>query len=178
MIDLSNDTVSTATPLSADAFKAAFRDHPAGVAVITADSGDGPVALTATSVASVSAEPPLITFSVSALSSSTPTICAARTVIVHLLGAEQLNIAKLGATSGIDRFADRSLWRVLPTGETYFPEARTWIRARVLDRMEAGGSTVLLVEALDAKPAEAGDVPPLVYHNRVWHRLGDHSRIE
>ena len=45
--------------LSADEFKALFRGHPGGVAVITADAGDGPVALTATSVASVSAEPPL-----------------------------------------------------------------------------------------------------------------------
>ena len=41
--------------MSADAFKAFFRGHPAGVAVITADAGDGPVTLTATSVASVMA---------------------------------------------------------------------------------------------------------------------------
>jgi flavin reductase (DIM6/NTAB) family NADH-FMN oxidoreductase RutF len=166
--------------LTPDEFKAAFRDHPAGVAVITADAGDGPVALTATSVTSVSAEPPLIAFSISAISSSTPTIRRAKTVVIHLLAADQLNIAKLGATSGIDRFADQSLWQVLPTGETYFPSARAWIRARVLEQMEAGGSSVLLVEALEAKPmgddAEAGD--PLVYHNRAWHRLGAHSKIE
>jgi flavin reductase (DIM6/NTAB) family NADH-FMN oxidoreductase RutF len=43
--------------LSPDEFKALFRGHPGGVAVITADAGDGPVALTATSVASVSADP-------------------------------------------------------------------------------------------------------------------------
>ena len=38
--------------LSAEDFKTVFRGHPGGVAVITADSPDGPVALTATSVAS------------------------------------------------------------------------------------------------------------------------------
>ncbi|QWT24404.1 flavin reductase family protein [Subtercola sp. PAMC28395] len=168
----------TEAVLSADEFKNAFRDHPAGVAVITADAGDGPVALTATSVASVSAEPPLIMFSVSAISSSTPTIRRARTVVVHLLSAEQLHIAKLGATSGVDRFADRTLWDVLPTGETYFPQARTWIRARVLNQMQAGGSSIVLVEALEAKPQLPAETDPLVYHNRAWHRLGDHSRIE
>ncbi len=44
--------------LSADDFKSAFRNHPAGVSVVTADPGDGPVGLTATSVISVSANPP------------------------------------------------------------------------------------------------------------------------
>src|ERR1700712_2067372 len=92
--------------LGPDAFKLAFRNHPAGVAVITADAGDGPVGLTATSVFSVSAEPALLVFSISALSSSAPTINRADTVVVHLLGADQLELAKLFSTKGADRFAD------------------------------------------------------------------------
>ena len=178
MVKLTQSEEVQEAVLSPDEFKAAFRDHPAGVAIITADAGDGPVALTATSVASVSAEPPLIIFSISEMSSSTPTIRKAKTVVVHLLGADQLDIAKLGATSGIDRFADSSLWAVLPTGETYFPEGRTWIRARVIDFMQAGGSTVMLVEGLQAKPPGENATDPLVYHNRTWHRLGDHSKID
>ena len=94
---------TTSTP---SRFTAAFRAHPAGVALVTADAGGGPVALTATSVASVSADPPMLMFSVSDASSSSPTIAVADTVVVHLLRAEQLHLAKLGATSGIDRFAD------------------------------------------------------------------------
>ncbi|MEN2738332.1 flavin reductase family protein [Microbacterium sp. X-17] len=174
----------TAKYLSADEFKAAFRNHPAGVAVITADAGDGPVALTATSVFSVSAEPPLLVFSISDLSSSTPTIRKADTVVVHLLGAGQLDIAKLGATSGIDRFADTSIWTRLPTGEPYFPAAHAWIRGRIVNKMEAGNSTVVAVEALEAKAPAAGDpaadaaeAQPLVYHNRTWHRLSEDSKI-
>jgi flavin reductase (DIM6/NTAB) family NADH-FMN oxidoreductase RutF len=165
-------------------FKAAFRNHPAGVAVITADAGEGPVALTATSVFSVSVAPPLLVFSISELSSSTPTIRRSETVVVHLLGAAQLDIAKLGATSGIDRFADTSIWERLPTGEPYFPAAHAWIRGRVVNTMEAGGSTVVAVQALETKApaaddpsADAATAEPLVYHNRTWHRLGDHSKI-
>jgi flavin reductase (DIM6/NTAB) family NADH-FMN oxidoreductase RutF len=165
--------------LSADEFKLAFRNHAAGVAVVTADAGDGPVGLTATSVFSVSAEPPLLVFSISDRSSSAPTLQRAETVIVHLLGADQLDLAKLCATSGIDRFADRSIWDRLVTGEPYFPSAHAWIRGRVINRMEAGTSLVIAVHALQAKlPDEAGDAAPLVYHNRTWHSLGDHSRVE
>ncbi len=164
--------------LSPDEFKLAFRNHAAGVAVITADAGDGPVALTATSVFSVSAEPPLLIFSISSASSSAPTIRKAETLIVHLLGADQIDLARLGATSGIDRFADRSIWDRLVTGEPYFPAAHAWIRGRVINRMEAGTSTVIAVHALQAKlPEEAGDAAPLVYHNRQYHSLGEHSRL-
>src|ERR1700710_2080552 len=101
--------------LSAAEFKSAFRNHAAGVAVITADAGNGPVGLTATSVFSVSAEPPLLVFSISDLSSSAPTLRDAETVVVHLLGADQLHIATLCATSGVDRFVDTTLWDRLPT---------------------------------------------------------------
>jgi flavin reductase (DIM6/NTAB) family NADH-FMN oxidoreductase RutF len=168
---------ATSTVLSADTFKSAFREHPAGVAIITAIADGVPVALTATSVASVSAEPPLLMFSVSALSSSTPTILRAETVVVHLLSADQLEIAKLGATHGIDRFADTAIWTTFPTGEPYFHTVRSWIRGRIISRTPAGGSTIILVEAIQAHVNE-DSCEPLVYHDRTWHSLGDHSRIQ
>ncbi|PYE16406.1 flavin reductase (DIM6/NTAB) family NADH-FMN oxidoreductase RutF [Williamsia limnetica] len=164
---------------SADLFKAAFRGHPGGVSVITADAGAGPVALTATSVSSVSVDPPLLMFSVSHQSSSTATIRAAETVVVHLLSVDELQIAKLGATSGIDRFADSSIWSRLPTGEPHFPAARTWIRGKVVSQMDAGSSTVIAVEALEIKDvADECSSAPLVYHDRTWHALGEGSRVE
>ena len=171
-------TITGVRSLSSHEFTAAFRNHAAGVAVITADAGDGPVGLTATSVVSVSAEPPLLVFSISDLSSSAPTLREAEHVVVHLLGADQLPIARLCATSGVDRFADETLWSRLPTGEPYFPSSQTRIRGRVVNRMPAGGSTVFAVHALEASPApDYPDAPPLVYHNRRWHSLSDHSTI-
>lgn len=168
--------------LSADEFKALFRGHPGGVAVITAEGEHGPVALTATSVASVSADPPLLIFSLSTLSSAAPAILAAETVVVHLLDADDLHIAKLGATSGIDRFADTRLWTRLVSGEPVFSGVRAWARCSVVSRMEAGGSTVIAAHALqadlnrDVEPGTAGNA--LVYHNRTWHRLGEHSVLD
>ncbi|SNQ50412.1 Flavin oxidoreductase [Frankia canadensis] len=170
--------------VSAAEFKAAFRNHPAGVAFITADPGDGPVGMTATSVFSVSAEPALLVFSASGASSAAPGILGSATVVVHLLGAGQLDLAKLGATSGVDRFADTSRWARLDTGEPYFPGAHAWILGRIVNRMSAGDSTVVVVQALRTSAPPAGDPAadaassePLVYHNRTWHRLGEHSRV-
>lgn len=168
--------------LSADDFKAIFRGHPGGVAVITAEGPNGPVSLTATSVSSVSADPPLLVFSVSALSSATPAILAAETVVVHLLDSDDIHLAKLGSTSGIDRFADRESWSRLVTGEPVYHGVRAWVRCTIIERMNAGGSTVIAAHALqsglnrDVEPGHHGNA--LVYHNRTWHRLGDDSRLD
>ena len=159
----------------------AFRNHAAGVAVVTADPGDGPVGMTATSVFSVSATPPLLVFSVSDLSSATPGILAADSVVVHLLGADQAQIAKRFATSGIDRFEDTSTWDRLPTGEPYIPAADAWIRGTIVNRFTAGTSTLVVVNATDAQVpelAETANAKPLVYHNRTWHHLGEHSQLD
>ncbi|RNE66715.1 flavin reductase family protein [Cryobacterium tepidiphilum] len=163
--------------LDAADFTQAFRNHPAGVAVITADAGDGPVALTATSVFSVSVDPPLLVFSLSDQSSSAGSIQRAGSLVVHLLGADQLHLARLCATSGVDRFADRGSWDRLASGEPYFTGVDTWIRGTIVGRMRAGASTVIALHALEARLPDDSAAAPLVYHNRSWHGLGDHSRV-
>ena len=168
--------------LSVDDFKFAFRGHPAGVGIVTADAGDGPVAMTVSSLFSVGIEPPTLVFSASGLSSATPTIRKAETVVVHLVGADQVKLAQLGATSNVDRFGEGVEWDRLPTGEPYYPGADAWIRGRISQYVEAGGSTIVVVEALQGKPRESEEetttLTPLVYHNRTWHKLGDHSKLE
>lgn len=162
--------------LSAAEFIHAFRHHPAGVAVVTADDGTGPVAMTVSSVASVSIDPPTLVFSASSRSSSTPTICNAETVVVHLVASDQVGLAKLGARSGSERFGENVEWGRLPTGEPYYPKANAWLRGVVTQQVDVHGSTLLIVEALEAKPEEeAADVSPLVYHNRRWFVLNERS---
>ncbi|MEV8268668.1 flavin reductase family protein [Microbacterium sp. NPDC076911] len=166
-----------ARSITGDDFRYAFRAHPAGVAVITADAGDGPVAMTVSSVASVSMDPPTIMFSASALSSSTPTLQRADTVVVHLLSADDIELAKLGARSGAERFGPDVDWGRLATGEPYYPGAH-WLRGQITQRVDVSGATLIIVEALDAKPksdGEESDPVPLVYHSRRWHRLSDKS---
>lgn len=52
------------------------------------------------------------------------------------------------------------------TGEPLPPNAQ----------MAAGGSTVIAVHALEALVADDENAAaPLVYHNRTWHSLGEHS---
>lgn len=175
-----SDVPGGVSPLSAEEFKAAFRGQPGGVALITATGAGGPVALTATSVASVSATPPLLVFSVSALSSAAPTITAASAVVVHLLDAAHLDLARLGATSGVDRFADTSRWSSLPSGEPAF-HGPIWLRCLVIDQLQAGAATIVVAQPIATNlrgERDNGSHGALVYHSHRWHRLGDESLIE
>lgn len=156
-------------------FTALFRRQPGGVAVVTADAGSGPVALTATSVSSVSVDPPLLVLSASDASSAAASITTADTLVVHLIDASEVEIAKRAATSGADRFADPATWSRLPSGEPFYHGVARWIRARVVERVRAGAATVLIAEALEVAAPEGPSAPdsarPVVYHDRSWQVL-------
>lgn len=170
-------------PASADTFKAIFRHHPGGAALITAHADGEHAAFTVSSLASVSAEPPVVMFSVSSMTSSAPVLAASDTVVVHMVDAENLDLAMIGATSGIDRFAEAHRWATLASGERVFHEAPVWFRASIDQRVDVGGSTICVARLLESNlPVEDPGSQPrgtkLVYVDREWHRLGDHSRID
>lgn len=152
-------------------FRNAFRTHPAGVAIITADDGSGPVGLTATSVSSVSADPPTIALNLSVLSRSAEKIRAAEHVVVHLLGSEQLELAQQFATPGADRFGDTSRWDRLPSGEPYLVNSRVWMRGKIVGSIDINGSTLAAIELVETHVDTSAEPAPLVYCDRTWHEL-------
>jgi flavin reductase (DIM6/NTAB) family NADH-FMN oxidoreductase RutF len=161
--------------LSPQAYKDVFRRHPAGVAVVTLLDDEGrPVGFTATSVISVSAEPPLLAFSLASTSSSWPALSRARTVAISFLSSAQDDVSARFATSGIDRFAAGG-WTALETGEPVIDEAVSWLRGRVVQRVPVGGSYLVSVRALAHGTSD--DTLPLVYHDRTYHRIGDHTAV-
>lgn len=157
-----------------EAFLSAFRHHPSGVAIITADPGDGPVALTASSLISVGVAPPTIAFSLSDASSSARSIRRAEALVVHFVRRADMQLARLCATSGADRFGPGVRWSRLPTGEPFYPEVDCWFQAVVRGRLAAPGAWLTTAEFVSASPrasqAHRGDT--LVYADRNWHGLG------
>lgn len=167
-------TADTRTELSAAELKAVFRRHPAGVAVITLRGPRGPVGFTATSVFSISAEPPLLGFSVAGTSSSLPAVRAVSSLVVNFLAEDQVDVADRFARQNIDRFAGVD-WVSLPTGEPVLGGTAAWVRGRVEQRTPAADSLLVTVRALLAD--RTPDASPLVYHDRSYHRLSEHHGL-
>ncbi len=128
-------SIATASP---DLLRSVFRQHAAGVAVITAQGSSGPVGFTATSLASVSAEPPLVSFGISTGASSWPAISATGHVGVHILGEHQRELAATFARSGADRFGAPTVWREGPEGVPVLDGVLAWLVCRVVARVPAG----------------------------------------
>lgn len=161
-------------PALSKAFREAFRNHPAGVAIIAADPGDGPVALTLSSLISVNAAPPTVAFSLSAQSSTAAAILRARTMVIHLLRHKDMPLAQLCATSGADRFGAGVAWTRLETGEPRYTDIGIWFRARTLHELSVTGATLIVAELIEGQVAEAEaqeEELSMVYLNRQWHGL-------
>lgn len=156
-------------------FKTAFRYHPAGVALITAATPEGPVGLTASSVASVSVEPAALVFSVTRTTGSAGLILGADTFLVHLLDARHAGVAQEFAVSGGERFTPEQGWHTLPTGEPYLAGVRSALRARPMQQIPVGGSMLVVAEVLEihTPPEEPGNSDAMAYRDRAFTTLGE-----
>ncbi|MEU3047504.1 flavin reductase family protein [Streptomyces sp. NPDC006984] len=158
-------------PGGPDLLRSVFRRHAAGVAVITA-RGERPAGFTATSVTSVSAEPPMISFGVGTGSSSWPVLAEAGHVGVHLLAEGQEELAATFARSGADRFAPPTRWRRGPQGVPLLEGAMGFLVCRITARVPAGDHRVVLAEVLAGDVGHSG-LRPLVYHQGRFTALRD-----
>ncbi|WP_327639075.1 flavin reductase family protein [Kribbella sp. NBC_00482] len=149
--------------VDADVYRSVFRRHAAGVVVITADAGHGPVGFTATSLVSISLLPPLVSFAIATSASSWPTVSTASSVVINFLSADQHAIAGRFATSGIDRFAEPTRWSRLATGEPALDDAPSFLRAQIAHRFAVGDH--YLVVARLATHTERREHEPLLYHD-------------
>ncbi|MDQ0402237.1 flavin reductase family protein [Streptomyces sp. NBC_01723] len=154
-----------------DLLRSVFRLHAAGVAVITASGAAGPAGFTATSLTSVSARPPLLSFGIGTGSSSWPAVSAAEYVGVHVLGEHQEELAATFARSGADRFAAPTAWREGPHGVPLLDGVLAWLVCRVVGRVPAGDHRIVLAEVLTGDPSGTGG--PLLYHRGGYTGLRD-----
>ncbi|WP_062436321.1 flavin reductase family protein [Herbidospora daliensis] len=146
-----------------DLFRSAFRRHAAGVAVVTTA---GPVGFTATSLASVSMEPPLVTFGIGLGSSSWPAIRDRDSFVVHILSESQRDLAALFARSGAERFGVETPWTTLPTGEPVIGGVAAWLRCEIRERFVAGDHR--LVVGLVTEGETIPGRRPLLYHDGAF----------
>ncbi|QXR00185.1 flavin reductase family protein [Streptomyces sp. WY228] len=163
-------TVPSYAPAYApDCFKQVFRRHPAGVVVVTADSGRGPVGFTATSLTSLSLDPPLVSYGIGTTTSSWPHVEVASSTVVNFLGADQESLARTFATSGIDRFAAPTAWRRLPEGEPVLDGVAGWLRLETEQIVPAGDHRIVIARVTESWLDEGR--APLLFHDGAYHSL-------
>ncbi|MDQ7909738.1 flavin reductase family protein [Phytohabitans sp. ZYX-F-186] len=146
-------------------FREAFRRYPTGVALICAAGPEGPVGLTASSVASVSLAPPALSFSVMGTRSAR-LLLEAPSFVVHLLGRKHVDLARAFAQTGGARFVPEQGWRTLPSGEPILPSALAALRATPLHLVPVGDATLVVASVVEV--FHGPDDGALIHHARAF----------
>lgn len=143
-----------------------YRRLAAGVSVVTALGPDGPTAMTASSVTSVSLRPPLLLVSLAAHSQTLAAIRCRRSFGVHLLRDDQQDLAERFARQGPRRLAPEAERRVL--GVPNLPDVLAW-SVCLLQGVHEYGDHTLVIGRVAA--AHTGGGRPLLWHDRAFAQL-------
>lgn len=140
-----------------------------GVTVVAArdPEGDEPRALTASSVASLSLDPPLVLACVEKSSDTHDCIDRAGAFAVSILGEEHEALARRFADYPTERKFDGVAHRAESTGAPVLEAALGWVDCRVWARYEGGDHTIYVGEVLAGDAREGG---PLAYFRGGYGR--------
>jgi flavin reductase (NADH) len=153
-------------PFDAEAFKEALSHWASTVTVVALRDGDSVQAVTVSSFAPVSADPPAIVVSLGPTARILPFVREGGAFTVNLLAEDQRGVAR--------NFADS-----FPVGPDPFPAdgppvlegAVLTLLCSVHRMVEVAGGGQLVVGRVEGATEGSGD-RPLLYHRRGYERLG------
>lgn len=151
-------------PIPGDVLRDVLGSFCSGVVVVTA-IGTEPVGLTCQSFASLSLDPPLVTFAPARSSRSWPRVRDVGTFCVNILASDQRFISDQFARSGTDKFAGVS-WSPSPAGAPMLHGVIAWIDCTLWTEYDGGDHTIVVgkVEHLETYPHRR----PLLFHRGTY----------
>ena len=150
-------------PDTARALRDALGRFATGVTVVTATGPDGPVGITANSFASVSLDPALVLWSPAKSSSRFPVFAEAGHFAIHVLGAEQRDLAAHFVRHGTE--FDATGWQPGPGGVPLIPGCLARFACRRSAVHDAGDHVIVVGEVLEAAYRDGS---PLVFQGGAY----------
>ncbi|MGH9280771.1 MAG: flavin reductase family protein [Acidimicrobiales bacterium] len=148
-------------------FRTVLGHYATGVTVVTAIREHRPVGLSVNSFASVSLDPPLVSFCVSKESSTWPTIRETGAFCVSVLAEDQEHLSRVFATSGADKFAGVG-WEPAPSGAPVLAGSLAWIDC-ALDAEHDGGDHLIVVGRVRGLEVMRDSRPLIFYRGGYGH---------
>ncbi len=168
------EPVLVATPLptvSGDDFRAALRQFPSGVTIVTLRVGDEVHGLTVSAFASISPSPPLVMVAIDHRHHAHEMLEQEGVVLgINILHEGQRELSdRFAWVKDEDRFAV-GRWTTAATGAPLLADAAAWLDCTIHSSMPAGSHTIFVGEVRAAGVAVA-ERPPLIYWCRGYRAL-------
>jgi flavin reductase (DIM6/NTAB) family NADH-FMN oxidoreductase RutF len=156
-----------ADEVTPEQLRAVLGTYTTGVVVVAA-LAERPIGFTCQSFASLSLQPPLVSFSPARTSTTWPRIRDVGQFCVNVLAHDQHALSERFATRGIDRF-DGVPWRPSPGGAPIIADVSAWIDCALQAEYDGGDHTIVVaaVRALAADPQRH----PLIRYRGRYSRL-------
>ena len=155
--------ITPGAPFSPETDARAFRDalgaFATGVTIVTTDSPEGPVGITANSFASVSLDPPLVLWSPAKASHRFVHFAHAPRFAIHVLAAHQAGVAA-GFTRSKTAFAGLQ-WSTSPLGVPLIEGVAASFECALEATHDAGDHAIVVGRVIRAHHAGGA---PLVFH--------------
>jgi 3-hydroxy-9,10-secoandrosta-1,3,5(10)-triene-9,17-dione monooxygenase reductase component len=140
--------------------RAVLGTFTSGVVVVTA-MADEPIGFTCQSFASLSLDPPLISFSPARTSTTWPAIREVGRFCINVLAHDQHELSERFATMNLNRF-DGVSWSPSPSGAPVLHGVSAWIDCELANEY-GGGDHTIAVGAVRALGSD-GQRHPLIYY--------------
>lgn len=157
-------------PLDTRPLRNGFGRFATGVTIVTAQTQDGPIGITANSFSSVSLDPPLVMWSIGRHSRRFAAFASAEHFAIHVLGAEQADLCRRFARSGHD-FSGVEL-TCSAEGAPLLPDALARFECQIASRIDAGDHLVLLGRVLRMS---ARDGEPMVFAGGRYRKFAEEN---
>jgi flavin reductase (DIM6/NTAB) family NADH-FMN oxidoreductase RutF len=157
--------------LDPEKLRQAMRAWSSGVTVVTASHANEQHGMTVNSFTSVALEPPLIIISLQTGSRTQVLVSQANAFAVTILANDQQEVSERFAghmPDAKDRLAGVGT-ETLVTGAPLIKGGLAYLDCRVTQTIPIGSNTLFLAEVVAVR--SNGADPPLIYHNRRYHKL-------
>ncbi|MDB5506710.1 MAG: flavin reductase [Devosia sp.] len=162
----------------AAAFKNAMRHLAGAVSVITTGQGSDRTGFTATSVSSLSMDPPSMIVCLNRASSSWGVVREHRGFCINVLAHDQLHIADRfagrGGATGAARYEGAS-WQQLETGALALANALTVIDCELEEAIERHSHAILIGHVRAVRTREQAE--PLLYWHGAYRHISNVDRV-
>jgi 3-hydroxy-9,10-secoandrosta-1,3,5(10)-triene-9,17-dione monooxygenase reductase component len=151
-------------PVSPAVMREVLGHFVSGIVVVTAATPAGPIGFTCQSFASLSLDPPLVSFAASRTSTTWPQIREADAFCVNVLAADHQELSvgfARSAGDGVDKFAGVP-WRPSPSGAPVLDGVSAWIDCTLWNEYDGGDHTIAVGRVLDL--GATPDRLPLLYY--------------
>ena len=153
-------------------FKNVLAHWASGVTIVTTVANGQPVGITASSLTSLSLDPPQVLICVARKLYTHSAIMKSGAYAVNILGVDHLEwgMRFAGMRPEQDRFADIA-WTTAFTGSPILPGVIGWLDCRLRHAYDGDDHSIFVGEVLAADYRE--DMKPLLYFNRNWRQLAE-----